>query len=276
MKNIWFLIVKFNAFFLFLLFFSISLILIVQNNGFQRSSSLNSTNYFVGKIYEQSSQWKDYLSLRSANEALAIENARLHAELQEFKNYYSTIDSTIIDSLGNPQYTFKAAKVINNSLHLKNNYLTIDKGSDHGIKKGMSVISPTGVVGIILNVSPKYSTIQSLLHTDTRISASLEHSQSFGSLVWGEGMNPQIAYLRDIPNHVEVKEGEKVTTSGYSIYPSGIDIGTVLGIEVGGGESFHDIKIKLSTDFYNLQFVYVVTHQYSEEKNVLESQNVQN
>src|SRR5690606_21019003 len=123
MKNIWFLIVKFNAFFLFLLFFSISLILIVQNNVFQRSSSLNSTNYFVGKIYEQSSQWKDYLSLRSANEALAIENARLHAELQEFKNYYSTIDSTIIDSLGNPQYTFKAAKVINNSLHLKNNYL---------------------------------------------------------------------------------------------------------------------------------------------------------
>lgn len=276
MKNIWFLFVKFNAFFLFLLFFSISLLLVIKHNGFQRSSSLNSSNTIAGKIYEQSSKWKDYLSLRSANEALAIENAELHAELQELRNYYSVIDSTVLDSLNNPQYHFIAAKVINNSLHLKNNYLTIDKGSQQGIKKGMSVISPTGVVGIVLNVNDKYSTIQSLLHSDTKISASLENSQAFGSLIWGEGFDPSIAYLRDIPNHVEVINGESVATSGYSIYPSGISIGTVIGTESGGGESFHDIKIKLSTDFYNLQFVYVVMNRFADEKAIVESTNTQN
>lgn len=273
MKNIWILIRKYNAFFLFLLFFAVSFLLLIRNNGFQRSSALNSSNALAGRIYEHSSRWKDYLSLRAANEMLALENAEMHAELQELKNKYVEIDSTVQDSLGIPQYRFVASKVINNSVHQKNNYLTVDKGSNHGVKKGMAVIGPTGIVGIVLNVSPKYATIQSVLHHDTRISAALVNSQAFGSLIWGENLNPQIAILRDIPNHVQIQEGEKVVTSGYSLFPSGIAVGTVRHVREGGGESFHDIEIQLSTDFNNLQFVYVVMDRFDAEKLELESSN---
>src|SRR5690606_28951757 len=112
------------------------------------------------------------------------------------------VHNVITDTLLQPQYSYIEARVINNSVNRKNNYLTVNRGHRHGIKKGMGVISSRGIVGIVLNVSDNFSTIQSLLHSDTRISASLAKSQAFGSLVWGvNAYNPKKALLRDIPNH---------------------------------------------------------------------------
>ena len=119
----------------------------------------------------------------------------------------------------------------------------------------MGVISPNGVVGIVLNVSTHFATIQSVLHSDTRISAALEHSEAFGSLVWGDNIDARYGMLRDIPNHVEVEVGERVYTSGFSLFPPGIQVGTVFETGLAGGESFLDIKVELSTNFHNIQHV---------------------
>src|SRR5690606_20840103 len=127
---------------------------------------------------------------------------------------------SVLDSLGETQYTYTVARVISNSVHQKNNYLTINRGLEEGIEKGAGVISSHGIVGIVLNVSKHFATIQSLLHADTRVSASLANSNAFGSLVWGtENYDSQKVLLKDIPNHVKVKSGELVITSGYSLFP---------------------------------------------------------
>src|SRR5690606_28217170 len=120
-------------------------------------------------------------------------------------------------------------------------------------------ISSTGIVGIVLNVSPNFSTIQSLLHSDTKISASLAKSQAFGSLVWGpQAYDPEKALLRDIPNHVKVEKREQVVTSGFSLFPPGIVIGTILETGLVSGSSFLDISVKLSNDFSTLRYVYII------------------
>lgn len=272
MKNIWILLVKYNAFFLFILFFSVSFLLIIQNNHFQRSTSFNSSHRIVGHIYAASSNWTDYLSLRETNKQLAAENALLHGRLSHDDADNLLVDSIVTDTIHASQYRFIAAKVTNNSINQKNNYITVNKGSNDGVKKGMGVISPSGVVGIVLNVSPHFATIQSLLHRDTRISALLVNSQAFGSLIWGEHIQPRKGVLRDIPNHVEVTTGEKVVTSGYSLFPPGIPIGKVTDTKLTGGESFLDIDIALSTDFYNLQYVYIVMDRWESEKKELEAE----
>ena len=131
-------------------------------------------------------------------------------------------------------------------------------------------ISDKGIVGIVLNVSQHFSTIQSVLHSDTRISASV--NGNIGSLVWGEGStDPRLARLRDIPNHVIVKKGNRVITSGYSLFPSGIEIGRVTRTGLKGGDSFLDIEIYLSTDFSKLQYVYVINNLLAEEQKELEA-----
>ncbi|SFC10436.1 rod shape-determining protein MreC [Parapedobacter composti] len=276
MKNLWLILHKYNAFFLFIVFFGVAFYLVVQNNTFQRASAINSSNQLIGGAYAEINGWRSYLHLAEENALLAKENAALRKKLQ----YYITPDSVergmTSDTLRDVQYHYIVAKVTNNSIHQKNNYITLDKGTRHGVKKGMGVISANGIVGIVLNVSPHFSTVQSLLHSETRISASLEDSQTFGSLVWGDNYDARKAMLKDIPNHVKVRKGERVYTSGYSLFPPGILIGRVIETGISGGDSFLDIKIELSTPFHNLQHVYVVEDYFADEKTELESLNDDN
>src|SRR5690606_14459585 len=128
--------------------------------------------------------------------------------------------------------------VINKSITSRNNYLTINKGSIHGIKKGMGVIGPSGVVGIIWNVSKDFASIQSVLHEDTRITSSIEGTPYFGPLIWN-GEDPQVVTLTDIPNQLNVKAGTRVITSGLGvIFPKGITIGKIIKSGIKGGGNF--------------------------------------
>lgn len=276
MKNIWILLTKYNDVFLFILFFGISLILVLTQNDFQRTSSLNSSHSIIGKIYQEASQVTNYLQLADANKALLEENTRLRQSLDEFRLTDTSTLQFITDTAGLKRYSYLPARVINNSIRQKNNYITLSRGAQDGIKKGMGVIGPQGIVGIVLNVSPHFSTVQSLLHGDSRISAELTDSHAFGSLIWGDEFDSRRAVLRDIPNHVEVRKGEKIVTSGYSLFPPGVQIGEVIGTSTGSGESFLDITVSLSTDFHKLQYVYVVIDHFNTEKDMLESDQVSN
>jgi rod shape-determining protein MreC len=277
MRNLWIFISKYNAFFFFVIFFVISLILMIQNNSYQRATTLNSSSIIIGDAYEKINHFKNYISLGAVNDSLAAENARLRSQLKSSSFNDSIAERTVTDTISKQQYTYIVARVVNNSIHQKNNFITINRGRRHGIKRGMGVIAPSGVVGIVRNVSDNYSTIQSILHTDTRISASIAESNSFGSLVWGEdSFNPRIATLKDIPNHVIVKKGQRVITSGFSLFPHNILIGKVINTDKKGGDSFLDIKVYLATDFSILQYVYVVKNNLSLEQQKVEAQSNKN
>jgi rod shape-determining protein MreC len=272
MRNLWLFISKYNAFFLFIIFFTISLILLINNNSYQRASVWNSSNQIVGQAYERVNKFSSYLVLGETNDSLATENARLRNLLKS--SYYddSLKQVTVKDSTLKQQYTYTVARVINNSVHQKNNYLTINRGSKHGIKKGMGVISSSGVVGIVLNVSANFSTVRSLLHTETKISASVDGN--IGSLVWGEGnYDSRFALLKDIQSHLTIRKGARVITSEFSLFPPGTNIGYVSESNTRDGNSALKIKVKLDTDFTKLQYVYVIINLLSEEQLVLEAQN---
>ena len=272
MRNLWLFIGKYNAFFLFLIFFTISLILLINNNSYQRASVWNSSNQIVGTSYERVNELFSYLILRETNDSLAAENARLKNLLKSSFYEDGLNEVTVNDSVLKQQYTYTVAKVINNSVHQKNNYLTIDKGSKHGIKKGMGVTSATGVVGIILNTSENFSTVRSFLHEETKISATVEGN--IGSLVWGDGnYDSRYALLKDIQSHLNIRKGARVITSEFSLFPQGTNIGYVIESTSKYGNNALNIKIKLDTDFAKLQYVYVVINLLSEEQLNLEAKN---
>src|SRR5690606_11387092 len=204
MRNLWLFVFIYYAIFWFILFFVVSIILVVRHNNFQRSSFISSSNVFIGSYYKQVNSWKSYLSLNETNEELAAENGMLREQIQSLLQADTTADTVrIIDSIEQGRYAFIVAKVANNSIHQKNNYLTLDKGSADGVEKGMGVITSNGVVGIVLQTSPHFSSVQSLLHPDTRISVTLDSSEVIGSLVWGSSIDPRYGVVRDTPNHVK-------------------------------------------------------------------------
>mgnify|MGYP001577051143 CR=1 FL=1 len=272
MRNLWLFISKYNAFFLLIIFFTISLVLLVKNNSYQRASTWNSSNQLIGRAYERVDEFSSYLVLGKTNDSLAAENAKLRSQLPS--SFYSDRIKkvTVRDTTLKQQYTYTVAKVINNSIHQQNNYITINRGKKHGIAKGMGVISASGIVGIVLNVSENFSTIRSVLHTESRISASV--NGNIGSLVWGEGdYDPRFATLKDIQGHLVIKKGTRVVTTEYSLFPQGTNIGYVSSTRNNNGGSNLDIKVKLDTDFATLQYVYVIDNLLSKEQLSLESLN---
>jgi len=272
MRNLWLFISKYNAFFLLIIFFTISLVMMVNNNSYQRASVWNSSNQLIGTIYERVNEIRGYLVLGKTNDSLAAENARLKNSLKS--SFFSdSIKKVIVnDTILKQQYTYTVARVINNSIRQKNNYITINRGKKHGIQKGMGVTSSTGIVGIVLNVSENFSTIRSLLHSETKISASV--NGNIGSLVWGEGNNDsRVAILKDIQGHLIIKKGSRVTTSEFSLFPQGTNIGVVSRTGFKSGDSSLDIEVKLDTDFSALQYVYVINNLLSQEQVNLEVLN---
>lgn len=272
MKNILLFIYRNHVFFVFLLLEVACFSLIVRNNNFHRGSVLNSSNLMVGRIYEFNNGVSEYFKLKSINDELALENAALRAVLRESKFTVATGTTVVTDSVVQQQYTYLAAKVINSTTDRRNNYLTINRGMLQGVAPEMAVISSTGIVGIVKDVSRNYSSVISVLHKNSSISAKLIDSGYIGSLVW-DGTDPQVAQLLDIPNHVEITKGMLVQTSGYSaIFPSGINIGTVRSSIVKDGDNFHTIEVELLTNMRSVSMVYVVNDLMRIEKIELEKQ----
>lgn len=273
MRNLWIFINRYNAFFLFVIFFTIGIILTVQNNAYQRSVTLNSTNEVVGHAYDRLNVFKKYMNLGTVNDSLAFENARLHTALLALKNIDSAKNTLVKDTATHVQYTYLAARVIKNSITLRNNVITINKGALDGIESGMAVISAgKGVVGIIRDVSPHLATIESLLNKDAKISVSIKSTKALGSLVWGDrNSDYRTAFIKDVPNHFKVKLRDTVITSGFGSFPPGIQVGTISNRGISTGDNFLTIQINLFNDFSTLQYVYVIKNKLAEEQKALES-----
>jgi rod shape-determining protein MreC len=269
MRNLFILLWKYNFFILFLLAESLCFYLILQNNNFQRASFINSTNKIATTVNGFVSNITEYVNLRTSNDALARENAGLRSLMPDVFYIDSVQQRMEGDTIYKQQYTYMTAKVINNSTNRRNNYLTLNRGSEQGVKGEMGVISTQGIVGIVKDVSPHFCSVMSVLHKDSRISAKIKKNSYIGSLVW-EGYNAGHATLKDIPKHVQLEKGDTLVTSAFSaIFPEGIMIGVIEKFDSKPGD-FYLIDVKLSTDFSNLSHVYVVTNVLKEEQKKIE------
>jgi len=259
---------------MFLALEAISFSLMVSLNNYQRVAFVNSSNDIVGTLYERFSHFDDYFSLSRTNARLAAENASLRKQLEFRIRNQEKYPVNRPDTVDAPAYYFASAKVISNSVNKQFNYITLNKGSRQGIKPDMGIISADGVVGVITNVSPNYSTGLSLLNKRLSIPAKINKNNYFGALVW-DGEHSNTADLKEIPFHIIVNVGDTVVTSGYSsIFPEGIMIGTISKFDVESGTNFYNIKVDLSTNFRTLKYVEVVKNTKQDELKRIESNNV--
>lgn len=265
MRNLLQFISKRHVLLLFILLEFFSFLLIVQNNHFRRAAFINSTNGVTANAFSTVYHWQDYFSLKSANQELANENANLKSLLSQ-QNSNDSIAS-------NYPHDYLPAVVINNSVAKRNNYLTLDKGSAHGVKKGMGVITTHGVIGIVKETSKHFSSVLSVLHSKSKVSVVLQKNHYFGSLEW-KGYDYQKAIVKDIPSHVDLAIGDTVLTSGYStIFPTQIPVGVISAVNTKPSKNFHDLELTFLEDFKQLKYVYITQSALNTEQNILETDN---
>jgi rod shape-determining protein MreC len=272
-QNIILFFIRNNAFFAFLILEIIAISLLVSNNEKQNIVFLSTANSAAASWYATTSSVNKYRNLTIENKQLAEENARLK-EREEGSYYNNKIDTQLIrDKVYLQQYRYTTATVVNNSTTRQNNYLTIDKGSLHGIKVHSGVVSAAGIVGIVTKVSPHYAVVMSVLNRDgAKISAKLVRTGHVGQIVWN-GLNSSIVTLNQVSKQVKIELGDSVITSGIStIFPAGIFIGRVKAKEVEPGSAFFSVYVELSADLSKIDHVFVVDNIFRKEQEIIEGE----
>jgi rod shape-determining protein MreC len=267
MKNVLELLFRIGYHILFFLMMGLSIYLIVRYNQSQREIFINTTNIVASSINTQSNKVEEFINLKAVNEELKKQNADLVQQLLTFKLSPIVIPSYKADTL---QYSLTPVSICNSTYSLRNNNLTLCNGSNLGILVDQGVISENGVIGIVRNVSPNYSRVMSILHSQSVIDCALRKTGAHGSLIW-DGSNPKIMNLTDIPKHIIVTKGDTVETSGFStIFPKGILVGKVREVTLDKGSNIFDIKVDLFHDPTVAKYGYVINNKKAEEQRQIE------
>jgi rod shape-determining protein MreC len=271
MQSLLLLLLRYGYVILFLVLETLCFYLIIQNNEYQRSVFVHSSNRFSGSVLEKVANWQAYLDLQLVNDSLLSENAQLKKDILHLKN--SLQDMNELVPMTDTSLTVIGARVINNSIHLQNNYMTLNRGIRHGVESRMGVLSDKGVVGVVEHVSDNFSTVLPFLNSRSRIRGKIVRNDAIGSVSW-DGKNADELVLEGIPKHLSVQLGDTVITSGYStIFPEGQLIGLVSEVTLPRGSNTFMIRLKTPVSMGQLRYVYIIKNYNQAEQLDLESQN---
>lgn len=265
-------ILRFRNLLLFLGLQVVAFIMLFRTQGFHQTVYMSATGDVVGAIQERRESVRTYLHLRESNEVLLSQIQALQQQLDASQRV--PIDSLLeyADTLTKVQYGYTAARVVNLRTNRRNNLMTINKGSEHGITTSMGVVAGPGIAGVVKDVSDHYALVLPVINAEFRTSVRLKRNGTVGSLFW-EGGDPSMAMVTDFPRHASPQVGDTLVTTSYSGYfPQDFLVGTVTDQPTKDDGNFLSFQIKLVTDFARLEFVQVVENRFGEERIRLESQ----
>lgn len=256
----------------FVLLVAVSLVLMSRTTYYQSSRLASLASGIAGSWYQGVNSIGGYFGLKAENDRLAAENAKLRAQMAESYISYSDSVFSVCDTIYRQRYQYIEARVIKNSWSGQNNYIMIGKGRDNGIEPDMAVISPQGIVGIVMSTSRHFATVMPVLHSDSRNSVKVLRTGISGHLVW-DGLDYRYAQVLDVPTTHQFNDGDTIVTSGLAAdFPEGILVGFVESAETVQGSGFFKVRIRLATDFNKLDHVYIINNLFRDEQQKLTSQ----
>lgn len=135
--------------------------------------------------------------------------------------------------------------------------VVVDKGSTHGIKPGMAVIHPAGVVGQVVSVSATGAKVLLVSDHSSGVDVLMHEGRARGVV---EGAGERVCELKFVTKDVDVRVGDTVITSGMDgVYPKGILVGRVSEIGRSVAGLFQPIEVRPAVDFSRLEEVLIVS-----------------
>jgi rod shape-determining protein MreC len=215
----------------------------------------------LGALQETFNFIPDYFSLRSENRVLRELNVKLSEEVNLLRE--AQLENIRLRQMLSMRAHIHAptvpARIVGKTLQLMRNTITLDVGSDDGVREQMPMVTGLGLVGKIIATSSRYSIGQILYNRRIRVSAKIQRSRVDGIMEWDGGTT---LTLKNVAKTLDVQPGDVVVTSDYSsLYPEGIRIGTVVSAAQIPGSLFQRVEVLPSVDFATLEEVFVITQQ---------------
>lgn len=210
------------------------------------------TNNEKNKMYEK------YLELENQvkeNEKYRVENEELKKQLEDMKKLLD-INETIAE------YTFLNANVISRNLDYWSDTLVINKGEHDGITKDMPVVIGTNLIGKVISTTTFNSTVRLITATDVvdKISIKIKNNDSYVyGILSGYNKENNTYTIEGISQSIKIENGSIVTTTGMGdIFPAGIVIGKITGINTDNFDLSNVLEMQSDVDFDNINYVTVL------------------
>jgi len=198
---------------------------------------------------------------RTQIEKLRAENAKLRVTLLNRKNADAQLKQlkSILDLAGTASYKVVNVKVISQgSSQSFSQTVTIDSGSNAGIKKNMTVLSQTGIAGVVKEVYPTTALVMLATDPSFKIGVRIAGTQQIGIL---SGRGTRSGSLQLLDNLTTVKAGDVLLARGSVAnrpFVPGVPVGSVTSIDNSAGQIAQSGAVRFYTDFSSLGVLAVV------------------
>jgi rod shape-determining protein MreC len=212
-----------------------------------------------------------FFSALSRLPSLEEENRRLKDELSKARTSLIGVEALereledLEDALGIKQVypqTVAVAEVVSDSVSNFEWSVGISAGSGEGVREGMAVINSSGLVGIVVRVTPLGSKVRLLIDNQFQVAGRLIDSQHTGIVTGAGPADPTMTFTGVTVDEVAV--GEPVETSGYRLgeerspFPPGVPIGEVTEVSAVPGLEEAEVRLRPWVDFSALDKLVVV------------------
>lgn len=218
-----------------------------------------------GWISDKQAYYKDTTALEAENAALKQQIARMEAAIRQAQT--DSEENKRLRELSNLREQrrdlsdFESAHVTEHTVTNWTSSLTLDKGTTHGVEVNDCVITETGaLVGIISAVGVNWSTVLTLVDTDTSLGAQVFRTKDLG-LADGDFslMGEDRLRLDYLPADSQLLGGDLVVTSGLGgYYPAGLVIGSVEKVQKDDAGAASYAVLAPEADFDALTEVFII------------------
>ena len=205
--------------------------------------------------------WRGYFSLVGVRR----QNTEMQRQLEEYKQRDVRFQEAqealtrlegLLDLKRQVALPVIGARVIAYDATLLSRSAIINQGKAQGVKEGLPVLAPQGIVGRIVGVYPEYSKVMLIVDRKSGADAMVQRTRVRGMLK-GKGGNR--CSLESVPKSADVQVGDLVLASGLvGLYPKGLVFGKVTAANKKNPGVFQEIEVTPGVDLSTLEEVQVV------------------
>lgn len=199
---------------------------------------------------------------------LERENARLRAEVDQLSSEAVRVpelerqNAQLRAELGfhreNPQFQWVTARLIGFDTSNLVQAIIVDQGSRSGIAEGMTAMTPRGLVGQVVQVTPNTSKILLITDVSSSVNGQVQTNRARGVVSGSRTGQLTMAY---IPQGLKVQTGDRVVTSGLGgVFPEGLWVGTVTDVRQNDVDLFQSALLEPAVDFGRIEEVMIIVN----------------